>query len=120
MPSKAFLKMANRAIRHFRDDTGVHRWFRHDGRPEGDVVQVIFNAAYAEIDVTGIKVSDEQPTLWIKLSDVLAIAPEREQDLDRAVDNDDTFEIAYRPYRAESCRSDGYGLLEVKLFRDRR
>lgn len=119
MSARAFQRMTARAMKHFREP-GVHRWFRHDGPAEGDVVTVMFASAYAETDTNGIRVSDEQPTLWIKLTDVLRIAPERGAAIDRAVDNDDTFVIGRFTYRAESCRSDGHGLLEVPLLKDRR
>lgn len=115
MSARAFQRMTARAMKHFREP-GVHRWFRHDGPAEGDVVTVMFASAYAETDSNGIKLEAEHPTLWIKLEDVLRIAPERGEDLDRAIDNDDTFSINGRIYRrAESCRSDGHGLLEVSL-----
>lgn len=118
MPASIFRDMHHVMMDIFKDDSGENRWFPRGGDPNGYVVDVMFNAAYTEVDRSGIKTTEEEPVLWIKTSDVQRFMPSRWSslvDLDIAVNNDDRFSIAGRIYRVVSCKFDGHGLLEVRL-----
>ncbi|AMD59410.1 hypothetical protein AWN88_14145 [Agrobacterium tumefaciens] len=118
MSARYFHHMTRRAMKLIHEP-GSHRWIRFDGPSSGHSVTLIFNPAQIIVDADGIAMSAPAPFAWIKLSDIVAIAPARADHTDRAINNDDRLVIAGERYRPESCRLHSHDLLEVELFKER-
>ena len=115
----AFRTLARTANRIFRE-RGQHFWHQHDS----DVAQpihLIFNDAYAPVDAAGVQVEEAQPTAFVLIEDAQRLAPGRASGpLDLLFDNNDKLEINGRTYGIESCKSDGYAQVEIKLVGERK
>ncbi|MPR60626.1 hypothetical protein D7027_02110 [Ochrobactrum intermedium] len=112
----AFRTLAKTANRVFRE-RGQHFWHQHDA-DNPQPIQIIFNDAYAPVDAAGVQVEEAQPTAFVLIDDAKKLAPERASGpLDLLFSNHDELEINGRRYEVESCKSDGYAQLEIKLFR---
>ena len=112
----AFRTLAKTANRVFRE-RGQHFWHQHDS-DTSQPIQLIFNNAYAPVDAAGVQVEEAQPTAFVLIDDAKRLAPERANGpLDLMFSNRDELVISGIRYGIESCRSDGYAQLEIKLFR---
>ncbi len=114
----AFLTLARTANRIFRE-RGQHFWHQHDA-DVAQPIQLVFNDAYAPVDAAGIQIEEAKPTAFVLIKDAKALAPGRASGpVDLLFDNDDVLEISGRRYRIESCKSDGYAQVEIKLIGER-
>jgi len=112
----AFRMLAKTANRVFRE-RGQHFWHQHDG-DVAQPIQLIFNDTYAPVDAAGVQVEEAQPTAFVLIEDSKKLSPERANGpLDLMFSNRDELVISGIRYGIESCRSDGYHQLEIKLFR---
>lgn len=112
----AFRTLAKTANRVFRE-RGQHFWHQHDSEiPQP--IQLIFNDGYAPVDAAGVQVEEAQPTAFVLIDDAKKLAPDRANGpLDLLFSNRDSITISSVQYGVESCKSDGYHQLEIKLFR---
>lgn len=114
----AFRILARTTNRVFRE-RGQHFWHQHDSDTP-QPIQLIFNDTYAPVDAAGVQVEEAKPTAFVLIEDAKRLAPGRASGpLDLLFDNDDMLEVNGRRYRIESCRSDGYAQVEVKLIGER-
>ena len=114
----AFRTLAKTANRIFRE-RGQHFWHQHDNNI-AQPIQLIFNDAYAPVDAAGVQVEEAQPTAFVLIEDAKKLAPERANgSLDLLFSNRDELEINGRKYEVESCKSDGYAQLEIKLIAEK-
>jgi hypothetical protein len=112
----AFRTLAKTASRIFRE-RGSHFWHQHDA-DISQPIQLIFNDAYAPVDAAGVQVEEAQPTAFVLIEDAKKLAPDRASGpLDLMFSNRDLITISGVNYGVESCKSDGYAQLEIKLFR---
>ncbi|WP_109368783.1 head-tail joining protein [Ochrobactrum soli] len=114
----AFRALAKTANRVFRE-RGNHFWHQHDNDIPQQI-QLIFNDTYAPIDAAGVQVEEAQPTAFVLIDDAKRLAPGRSNGpLDLLFSNRDELEINGRRYEVESCKSDGYAQLEIKLIAEK-
>lgn len=112
----AFRTLAKTANRVFRE-RGQHFWHQHDS-DVAQPIQLIFNDTYAPVDVAGVQVEEAKPTAFVLIDDARRLAPGRANGpLDLMFSNREELAISGIRYGIESCRSDGYHQLEIKLFR---
>jgi len=112
----AFKHLARTAHRVFKE-RGEHFWRPYDHGNQLPI-SLIFNDSYAPVDAAGVQVEEAQPTAFILIDDARRLAPHRvDVALDILFSNRDELEINGVGYGVESCRSDGYAQLEIKLYR---
>lgn len=118
MKHPAFHTLARTANRVFRE-RGQHFWHQYDS---GVVqpIQLIFNDTYAPVDAAGIQIEEAKPTAFVLIDDAKRLALQRaDGPVDLLFSNRDFLTINNRRYEIESCRSDGYAQLEIKLIAER-
>lgn len=114
----AFRTLAKTTNRIFRE-RGQHFWHQHDA-DVAKPIQLIFNDAYAPVDAAGVQIEEAQPTAFVLIEDGKRLAPGRASGpVDVLFSNRDLLTINGRKYEIESCRSDGYAQLEIKLVAER-
>lgn len=118
MKHPAFQTLARTAHRVFRE-RGEHFWHLHD-RENQLPISLIFNDAYAPVDAAGVQLEEAQPTAFVLIDDAKRLAPHRASGpVDLLFSNKDFLTINGRRYEIESCRSDGYAQVELKLIAER-
>jgi len=112
----AFKHLARTAHRVFKE-RGEHFWRPYDHESQLPIT-LIFNDAYAPVDAAGVQIEEAQPTAFVLIEDARRLAPHRAQlALDVLFSNRDELQINGVTYAVESCRSDGYAQVEIKLYR---
>lgn len=118
MKHPAFNTLARTAQRVFRE-RGEHFWHMYDQENQLPI-SLIFNDAYAPVDAAGVQVEEAKPTAFVLIDDAKRLAPHRANGpVDLLFSNKDLLTINNRKYEIESCRSDGYAQLEIKLIAER-
>lgn len=118
MKHPAFKTLARTAHRVFRE-RGEHFWHIH-GQENQLPISLIFNDTYAPVDAAGVQVEEAQPTAFVLIDDAKRLAPHRASGpVDLLFSNKDFLTINGRRYEIESCRSDGYAQVELKLIAER-
>ena len=83
-----------------------------------DPIRVTFTTAGTEVDVDGVKMPTGKPQASVLLADALALEPSRAGNENTVfrIEGRDKLVVGGRTYDIESCRSNGYGTLQLDLI----